>query len=69
MAKGYERGARAYNTIEVKHLKARVNYLREYIHFVNNKTYVKLADKYEEIRDLMDEETTPDDVKKMSNEE
>lgn len=56
MAKGYERGARAYNTIEVKHLKARVNYLREYIHFVNNKTYVKLADKYEEIRDLMDEE-------------
>lgn len=53
MAKGYERGARAYNTIEVKHLKARINYLREYIHFMNKKIYLKLADKYEEIKDLM----------------
>jgi hypothetical protein len=26
---------------------------------MNNKTYVKLADKYEEIRDLMSEETVP----------
>lgn len=59
MAKGYERGSRAYNTIEVKHLNARASYLREYIHFMNNKTYVKLADKYEEIRDLMSEETVP----------
>lgn len=69
MAKGYERGARAYNTIEVKHLKARTNYLREYIHFMNNKIYVKLANKYEEIQDLMDENLTPNDVKMMSNDE
>ena len=69
MAKGYERGARAYNTVEVKHLKARTNYLREYIHFVNNKIYVKLADKYEEIRDLMEENLTPNDVNMMSNNE
>lgn len=53
MVKGYERGARAYNTIEVKHLKARANYLREYIHFMDKKIYLKLADKYEEIKDLM----------------
>lgn len=55
MAKGYDRGAKAYNTIEVKHLKARTNYLREYVRFMNDRTYVKLADKYEEIQDLMSE--------------
>lgn len=56
MAKGYERGARAYNTIEVKHLKARTNYLREYVRFMEEKVYVKLADKYEEIKELMVED-------------
>lgn len=55
MFKGYERGSRAFNRIEVKHLKARTHYLRNYIQFVNDKVYVKLADKYEEIRDLMAE--------------
>lgn len=69
MAKGYERGSRAFNTIEVKHLKARTNYLREYLHFMSDKTYIKLADKYEEVRDLMGGEMTPDDVKMMSNKE
>lgn len=55
MAKGYERGARAFNTIEVKHLKARTHYLRGYIQFMTDKVFVKLADKYEEIRDLMEQ--------------
>ena len=46
MAKGYERGARAYNTIEVRLLKAKSNYLRQYIKFVEDKIYLKLGDKY-----------------------
>ena len=33
MAKGYDRGARAYNTVEVKQYRARANYLREYLAF------------------------------------
>ena len=60
MFKGYERGSRAFNRIEVKHLKARTHYLRNYIQFVNDKVYVKLADKYEEIRDLMAENEVED---------
>ena len=55
MAKGYERGAKAFNRIEVKHLKARTHYLRGYVQFMNDKVFVNLADKYDEIYDLMEE--------------
>lgn len=50
MAKGYEEGAKAYNTIEVKRLKAKAVYLREYIKFVTEKTYLELVDQYEELQ-------------------
>lgn len=60
MFKGYERGAKAFNTIEVKHLKARTHYLRGYVQFMNEKVYKRLANKYEEIRDLMDENDIED---------
>jgi hypothetical protein len=49
MAKGYDRGARAYNTIEVKQYRARSNYLRQYITFIRDKIYLKLEDKYGDI--------------------
>ena len=49
MAKGYDRGARAFNTIEVRQYKAKSNYLRQYIKFVEDKTYLKLGDKYGDI--------------------
>jgi hypothetical protein len=34
MAKGYDRGARAYNTVEVRQYRARANYLRQYLNVV-----------------------------------
>ena len=46
MAKGYDRGARAYNTVDVKQYRARSNYLRAYIRFVEDKIYLKLGDQY-----------------------
>lgn len=49
MAKGYNRGSRAYNTIQVKNHKAKCNYLRLYERFVQDKTYLKLGDKYGDI--------------------
>ena len=49
MAKGYDRGARAYNTIEVRQYKAKSNYLSQYIKFIEDKTYLKLGDKYGDI--------------------
>ena len=49
MAKGYDRGARAYNTVEVRQLKAKTNYLRQYIRFIKDKIYLKLGDKYGDI--------------------
>ena len=56
MAIGYNRGARAYNTVEVRQLKAKSNYLQQYIRFVEEKLYVKLGDKYGDISCFVGEE-------------
>jgi hypothetical protein len=56
MAKGYDRGARAYNTVEVRQLKAKTNYLRQYIKFVEDKMYLKLDNKYGDINAFVPEE-------------
>ena len=55
MCKGYDRGARAYNTIQVKANKAKSNYLRQYIRFVEEKIYLKLGDKYGDISEVVSE--------------
>lgn len=49
MAQGYAIGAKAYNTVEVKQLKAKSNYLRQYTHFLRDKTYLKIGNKYGDI--------------------
>ena len=46
MAVGYNLGAKAYNRIEVGQIQAKCNYLRQYIKFVKDKTYLLLGDKY-----------------------
>ena len=50
MAKGYDRGARAYNTIEVRQYKAKCYYLRLYEKFVHDKIYLKLGNRYGDIQ-------------------
>ena len=62
MAQGYDIGAKAYNTVEVKRLAAKNNYLRQYVRFVNEKTYLKLGDEYGDVSCYIDEpkeEETP----------
>ena len=66
MAKGYERGAKAYNTIEVKNLKVRTNYLRQYIKFVEEETYLKFKDEYEELKEILGEDEVPEEQIKIS---
>lgn len=56
MAMGYSDGAKAYNTIEVKRLKAKSTYLREYIRFIEEKTYMELIDQYEELQMMFPKE-------------
>lgn len=56
MGKGFNRGAWAYNTIMVKHNKAKCNYLRFYEKFVEDKIYLKLGNKYGDISCLIDNE-------------
>lgn len=61
MARGYDRGAKAYNTVEVRQLKAKTNYLRQYLKFVKEKMYLKLGDKYGDISCFV-EDTEPEAV-------
>ncbi len=59
MARGYERGARAYHTIETRQLQAKSHFLRLYKSFVEEKTYHKLGDKYGDITALIEENEIP----------
>ena len=56
MMKGYERGATAYNTFEARRYQAKTMYLNNYVKFVENKTYMDIADKYEELSYLLKKE-------------
>lgn len=60
MAVGYNLGSQAYNTVEVKRLQAKSNYLRKYIRFVEDKTYLKLGDKYGDMACYEEEESLPE---------
>jgi hypothetical protein len=55
MAVGYNLGTKAYNTVEVRRLQAKNNYLRKYVRFVEEKTYLKLGDKYGDLECYKDE--------------
>ena len=63
MAVGYGIGAKAYNTVEVRQLEVKSDYLRNYVRFVNNKTYLKIGNKYGDIKCFVDDEdlTTTND--------
>jgi hypothetical protein len=58
MAMGYQMGAKAYNSIEVRQLQAKSNYLRQYIRFMGEKAYLNLGDKYGDIDLPATEEAT-----------
>lgn len=55
MVEGYGRGARAFNTIAVRQYKAKSTYLRQYIRFMGDKTYLKLGDQYGDISCFVNE--------------
>lgn len=56
MFKGYDSGAKAYHTVEVKYLDAKSDYLEEFVEFIDNKTYIKISDEYTEIKKIIGDE-------------
>lgn len=46
MYSGYNRSAKGYNTIEPKHLQAKIRYLHLYVEFLQKKIYLSLQEKY-----------------------
>ena len=59
MATGYGMGAKAFNTIEVRQIKAKCNYLRQYIMFIEDKIYLNLGDKYGDVKCFVGGEADP----------
>lgn len=49
MAKGYERGATAYNTFEARRYAAKTMYLNKYLKFMEKETYWDIAHNYREV--------------------
>lgn len=60
MYSGYSRGAKAFNTVEPKHLQDKIKYLYLYIEFLEKKTYLKLKDNYG-IIDIIGDQTDVED--------
>jgi hypothetical protein len=57
MIKGYGDGARAYHTVEVKHLNAISDYLEEFVDFADSQKYLLIANEYTAINRIMGLET------------
>lgn len=53
MFKGYSDGAKAYHTIEVRHLNSKSEYLEEYADFYDKKVYLTIANEYTIINQLL----------------
>jgi hypothetical protein len=47
MYSGYSEGAKAFNSVEPKHLQVKIKYLYLYLEFVEKKIYLELGDKYD----------------------
>lgn len=47
MYSGYSEGAKAFNSVEPKHLQAKIKYLYLYLEFLDKKIYLELADRYD----------------------
>lgn len=53
MFKGYSNGAKAYHTVEVRHLDSKSDYLEEFVGFVDNKIYLTIANEYTQINKIL----------------
>ena len=53
MFKGYDDGAKAYHTVEVKYLDSKSEYLEEFVIFVDEKTYMQIANEYTDINRIL----------------
>lgn len=59
MFKGYSDGAKAYHTVEVRHLDSKSEYLEEYADFYDKKTYLVIANEYTQINRILGLTSSP----------
>ena len=53
MFHGYSEGAKAYHTIEVRHLDSKSDYLEEFARFIDTQEYLKIANEYTQINKIL----------------
>lgn len=53
MFKGYAEGAKAYHTVEVRHLDSKSDYLEDFVGFIDTKHYLKIANEYTQINKIL----------------
>ncbi len=56
MNRGYTDGLKAYNTVEVKCIRSKIEYLNAYEEFLQNKTYLKFGNRYGDISLYLEDE-------------
>lgn len=53
MFHGYSEGAKAYHTIEVRHLDSKSDYLEDFARFIDTQEYLKIANEYTQINKIL----------------
>ena len=71
MYSGYNNGARAYNTVEVKHIQDKMKYLNLYLEFLDKKIYKSIGEKYGtvEFEEDLDTENRSEDKEEEINDD
>jgi hypothetical protein len=59
--RGFSSGAKAFNTIEIKHLQDKIQYFHLYNEYLDKKIYLDLEDKYGELPNSLKKETSNED--------
>lgn len=60
MYTGYSKGARAYNTVEPKHIASKIQYFNLYLEFIEKKIYKSFGNKYGDISFMESDNITAD---------
>lgn len=60
MSSGYNAGAKAYNTIEVRHIQSKIALEHAYIEYVEKKFYLNFGDKYGDVTEYLPKEEQHD---------
>jgi hypothetical protein len=66
--RGFSSGAKAFNTIEIKHLQDKIQYFHLYNEYLDKKIYLDLEEKYGNLPNSLKKETSDNENKRCDSE-